>query len=82
MDFGVRGTPKILSILLGVPSKILKKNGFFIRPIAGAEAGCGARTADPAGAEAIGRMMKILDGTRNKMFKNLGVPVIPKIVKM
>ena len=39
-DFGVRGTPKILKIFLGVPPKILKKvgvlpasaKGFWLRP--------------------------------------------------
>ena len=69
-DFGVRGTPKILKICLGVPPIILKK----VVVLAGAAKGfCLRREGAPALFAA-----QNLGGEPLRKFSILGVPLTPK----
>ena len=79
-DFGVRGTPKILIIFLGVPPKILKNLGVST-PVSRRPAirGCdlpAKRVSKPP------TFYFFFGGTPKKIIKILGVPLIPKVIKM
>ena len=82
MTLGIRGTPKILIIFLGVPAKFLKKVGVLPGAAKGSRRLAGAasrRRQNPFAAPGkTPTFFKNLAGTPKKIIKILGVPLTPK----